>query len=242
MEFGDVNFGRNFNEKSKWVFKSGVEYINYPVSLPEYKGEHETYSDSDSDDLNGYGLSFGRDFYISNGFSTLVSFNFYYSKTLDKKIGKAADDIDFDYASTRSSHELFAYEGSIAINYIFDNKLVDVQPFFEAGFGVGENKVNKEYTTLGFTDIANSSEDYDVNVTEEFALSRISIGMNFISYKGLMSYVKLTSVTILKTNRETQGESNLRGTDAVINYDANETGLSESRTMTMASVGIGRYF
>mgnify|MGYP003686184625 FL=1 len=222
--------------------RQGVEYINYPVTLPEFEGEHQSYDKSEKDDLNGYGLSFGRDFYIANGFSTLISVNFYYSKTLDKKIGKAAEDIDFDYAFTRSSHELVAYEGSLAINYIFDYKLVDVQPFIELGLGVGQNKVSKEYRTLGFTDVADSSEDYDVNVKEDFALTRASIGINFISYKGLMSYIKLTTVSILKTTRETEGESNLRGSAAIVSYDANETGLSESKTMTMASVGIGRYF
>ncbi len=242
MEFGDINFGRDFKEKSKWLLKSGAEYIKYPYVLPEFKGEHEEFGDDEFDELNGYGLGVGRDFYLGNGFSSLVSLNFYYSKTLDKTIGKAAEDIDFDYSNTRIAHEMYAAEASIALNYIYDFKVVDVQPFIEVGFGLGQNKIQIEYSTLGFTGEDNSSEDYDVTVTEEFALSRASIGVNFISYKGLMSYLKFTTMGVVKASRESVGESNLRGSSTVVKYDENESNLSESEAISMVSIGIGRYF
>lgn len=242
MEFGDVNFGRNFKEKSKWLLKSGAEYIKYPYVLPEYKGEHEKFGEDEFDELNGYGLGVGRDFYLGNGFSSLVSINLYYSKTLDKTIGKAAEDIDFDYSSTRIAHEMYAAEASLALNYIYDFKVVDVQPFIEVGFGLGQNEIQIEYSTVGLTGEDNSSEDYDVTVTEEFAITRASVGVNFISYKGLMSYFKFTAMGIVKANRESVGESNLRGDSTIVKYDENETSLNESETISMISIGIGRYF
>jgi hypothetical protein len=242
MEFGNVNFGRDFKEKSKWVFKSGVELINYPSVLPEFDGQHENISDSERNELNGYGLSFGRDFYISNGFSTLLSFGAYYSKTLDTTIGKAAEDIDLDFSETRTAHQLSAYEASVALNYIFDYKIVDVQPFVEFGVGVGTAKTQKEYNSIGLTSVTNGSEDYDVTVDEDFSLTRISLGVNLISYKGLMSYLKLTSMQISKTDRKTEGSSKAYQSSTVVDISSKETGLKESETVTMVSVGIGRYF
>ena len=41
LEFGDVNFGRDFKEKSKWSIKSGMSYIRYPSVFPEFDGVHE---------------------------------------------------------------------------------------------------------------------------------------------------------------------------------------------------------
>ena len=242
MEFGDVNFGRDFKEKSKWLIKAGSENYQYPTVLPKFKGEHESFSDNELEEINGYGLSIGRDFYIGGGISALITVGGYYAKTLDKVIGKAARDIDFDYSETRSSHFLQAYEASIALNYLFDYKVVDVQPFIEFGAGTGLNRVEKEYSTLGFTGDDDSSEYYDVSVEEQFQFARLSLGINFISYKGLMSYFRFTSTTFIKSEREIEGSSNLRDSVVIVDYDEKENDLSETETAAMVSVGIGRYF
>lgn len=242
LEFGNVNFGRDFKEKSKWVMKSGVELISYPSVLPEFEGEHENIADSEVNELNGYGLSFGRDFYIGKGFSSLITLGAYYSKTLDKTVGKAAEDIDLDFSETRTAHQLTAYEAAIALNYIYDYRLIDIQPFVEFGAGVGSAKIEKEYNSIGLTSVANGSEDYDVLVEEEFAFSRVSLGVNLISYKGLMSYIKLTSMQVTKSSRETTGESKAYQSSTVVEIDKKESNLSESSAVTMLSIGIGRYF
>jgi hypothetical protein len=242
LEFGDINFGRDFKEKSKWLFKSGAELINYPTVLPEFDGEHENIGDSERNELNGYGLNFGRDFYLTNGFSTLITVGAYYSKTLDKTIGKAAQDIDLDFSETRTAHQLSAYEAAIAFNYIFDYKIVDIQPFIEVGAGVGSAKTEKQYKSIGLTSVTNGSENYDVTVNEDFTFSRVSLGVNLISYKGLMSYLKLTSMQIDKSSRKIEGNSNAYQSATVIDISSDEKNLKESETVTMVSVGIGRYF
>lgn len=242
MEFGDVNFGRDFKEKSKWLVKAGSENYQYPTVLPKFKGEHESFSENELEEINGYGLSIGRDFYIGGGLSALITVGGYYAKTLDKVIGKAARDIDFDYSETRSSHFLQAYEASIALNYLFDYRVVDVQPFIEFGAGTGLNRVEKEYSTLGLEGETDSTEFYDVSVEEQFQFARLSLGINFISYKGLMSYFRFTSTTFIKSERDIEGSSNLRGSAVIVNYDDKEKDLSETETAAMVSIGIGRYF
>ncbi len=242
MEFGNVNFGRDFKEKSKWIIKSGAEYIQYPSSLPEYNGQHEDIKSGEVNDLNGYGLSFGRDFYIGKGFSTTITIGGYYSKTLDKVIGKGAEDIDFDFSQTRTAHLMTSYEASLGLNYIFDYKIVDVQPFIEVGVGAGSVEVEKEYTRVGFSFETNGAENYNVKTKEDFLQSRISLGVNFISYKGLMSYIKASTLIYSKTNRETNGSIKKFGEATETDVSSKEDNVDETESVTMISIGIGRYF
>ena len=243
MEFGDVNFGRDFKEKSKWILNVGGGVMQYPAVLPEFNGEHQSYDAESSYDVNGYSLSVGRDFYLGAGTSFSVGLGGFYAKTLDKITGKAASDIDFDYSEARQSFQISAYEATVALNYLFDFKVVDVQPFIEFGAGAGTSNIKIQYTTLGFgTNEANSSEDYDVTVDEKFATTRLSLGVNFISYKGLMSYFKVSTIQMMKSERKTKGESNLRGTATIVPYDSSDSNLDETETVGMVSVGIGSYF
>lgn len=244
MEFGNVNFGRDFKEKSKWLFTLGSETIRYTATLPVYKGEHETIDDKEVNDLNGYSLSLGRDFYIGKGISTTFTLHAYYSKTLDKIIGKAASDIDLNFSETRTAHQLTAYEASLGINYLIDNKIIDVQPFFEVGAGAGQVKVEKQYSRIGFSapNEIDGSEEYDVSVLEKFAFTRLSLGVNFISYKGLMSYIKLSSAPIVIASRETEGVTNIKGSAIFNKIDKTEKDLNEIQNLGILSIGIGGYF
>ena len=244
MEFGNVNYGRNFKEKSKWMLTLGSETIRYTATLPKYKGEHVDIDGSEVNDLNGYGLQFGRDFYLGKGVSSTIKFGAYYSKTLDKIIGKGARDINIDFSETRIAHQMSAYEGSLGLNYIFDYKVVDVQPFLEFGTGAGQIKVEKQYSRRGFPEPneTNGSEEYDISVTESFAFTRVSLGVNFISYKGLMSYFKVSAMPIVIASRETEGITNVKGSSVFIDVDKSEDSLGEIQTLTMLSVGIGSYF
>jgi hypothetical protein len=243
MEFGNVDFGRDFKEKSKWLLRIGSETIRYASTFPEYTGEHEEIKDGEVNDLNGYGLSFGRDFYLGNGLSSTINLGAYYSKTLDKIVGKAARDIDLDFSETRTAHELTGYEAGIGINYLFDYRIVDIQPFFEIAMGAGQVKAEKQYTRRGFpNNETNGSEEYDVNVTEQFAFSRLSMGVNFISYKGLMSYLKMSTMPIIIASRETKGVTNLKDSAVIVDVDKSEKGLTETKNLILLSIGIGSYF
>lgn len=242
LEFGDVNFGRDFKEKSKWIFKLGSETIHYVSKFPEYKGEHVTVESEEADNVNGYGLSLGRDFYLGGGVSTSFQISGLYSKTLDKVTGKAAKDINIDFSEVRTAHQMTAYEASFALNYLFDYKVVDIQPFIEFGAGAGEVLNQKEYHRRGFPSETEGSEEYNVSVKEKFALTRLSIGINFISYKGLMSYIKVSSVPIFITKRETDGRTNLKGTAVYQDVSSKDSSLNEKQNLTMISIGIGSYF
>ncbi len=242
MEFGDVNFGRDFKEKSKWLMTLGGGVMQYPTTLPEFTGEHQSYNEVENYNINGYELGFARDFYLGHQFSLSLGGNIFYAKTLDKTIGKAAEDIDFDYSEARESFNVKSGEVTVAFNYLFDYRIVDVQPFIEFGFGRGESTIKIEYSTLGLTGDDDSSEDYDVEVDEVYNYSRVALGVNFISYKGFMSYFKASVTQMVIAERKTTGESNLRDDTTIISYDLSNNDLSESHTVGTLSVGIGSYF
>lgn len=242
MEFGDINFGRNFKEKSKWIIKTGMGYIKYPSALPSFNGVHENIKTGETNELNSYAFSFGRDFYIAHSWSTSLFLGGLYSKTLDKVLGKAASDIDIDFSHTRTAHLLVGYEAALALNYIFDYKLLDIQPFIEFGAGVGSAEVEKEYTRLGLAIEESGDENYNVKTKEEFNFTRLSVGVNFVSYKGLMSYFKATSMQMLKTSRKVTGTTKALGSPTVTNVSSHNSNLNESEVVTVLEIGIGSYF
>ena len=242
LEFGNVNFGRDYKEKSKWHMRMGSEQLSYQAKLPPFSGKHREIKAQETDIVNGYGLSIGRDFYLGWGISTQFNIGGYYSNSVHKIIGKAAEDIDIDFAETRTNYQINAYESSLSFNYLFDYRVVDIQPFIEAGAGAGTSKLEKRYKRMGLPSETNGSENYLANIEESFAFSRVSLGVNFISYRGIMSYLKFSSVQMLKLSRETEGSSNAFGTAAIVDVYSKEDNLKESVTTTLISVGVGRYF
>lgn len=244
LMFGDKNFAKEKSEKSKWAFKSGMEYIQYKSSLPEYDGKFETVKKGENHDVFGFGLGIGREFYLGKGISSTFLISGVYQKSLDKTIGKAAEDIDYDLSNIRDANYLYTYEASLSLNYLIDNSVIDVQPFVDFGMGVGYAEVEKEYTKKkeAIADSDNTTEDYDVRTKEDFLFSRIGLGMNFIHFKGLISYVKVSSLIRKITERRTKGSSNLSGTTAVVTYDSKETSIDEIDSLITAQIGMGYMF
>lgn len=242
LNFGDAEFSKESSEKSVWIFKSGLEYLKYESSLPEYSGVHEGIEKGDKRDLWGLGISFGRDFYLTSGLSSTFSLDVSYFKSLDKENAKAAEDIDLDIANVRDGHFVYTAGGSLALNYLIDYKLVDVQPFIEFGAGLGKAEVEKDYTKKSLTQTATDVENYSAKTVENFTYSSMSLGVNFISYKGITSYIKGTAKQIVILNRESTGKLQALGSTTFTSLDNEEKDLSESKTMLSASLGLGIAF
>ncbi|MBT4792230.1 MAG: hypothetical protein HON90_11715 [Halobacteriovoraceae bacterium] len=242
LEFGNVDFGRNFKEKSKWTLKSGLSYIRYPSAFPDLEGVHESIDGVEFNELNGYSLSIGRDFYIGNSFSSELSIRGHYARTIDKVVGYATEEIKVEFAETRTAHQFSALEAVFALNYIFDYKVIDLQPFFEIGLGSGTSESEKQYSRVGLPTETEGSESYDASVSEKFSFSQISLGLNLISYKGLMSYIRFSSMQMVKTFRETTGTNKVKGAATIFDISSKESSLNESENVSVVSIGIGRYF
>lgn len=242
LEFGNVNFGRDFKDKSKWFVKTSMENIIYKSILPEFDGVHESIADEEEYNLIGYGFYVGRDLYLGKGLSASLQIGGVAISSLDRTLGQAAKDVDLEISSLRTSHKVYQYEAAFAVNYLFDYRVVDVQPFAEFAAGHGTTETEVEYTRLGLTSETNGDEDYDVTVEEKFNYTKLSLGINFISYKGLMSYIKVTSLIILPSERETSGETKRFGETTINKIDDSEKDIDETLTVTAASFGIGGFF
>lgn len=242
LDFGDKEFAKLKTEESKWFVKSGLEYIAYRSMMPDYKGEHETFKEGQIHDVVGYGLGIGREFYFTNGFSSSFSIGLTYAKTLSREAGQAHPDIDLEVATTRKGHYITSIEAQGSLNYLFDFTVVDVQPFIEGSVGVGQAELEFQYQREPVDGTADDAEDYDVTSEENFTYTKVSLGLNLISYKGLTSYFKVTSALMIILDREIKGDSNVSGTNTVIDLDSKDNNLNETVTMTMASVGLGYMF
>ena len=170
MEFGVDDYE---TKESKWQFDVGIDYLSYPTTMPEFKGEHYKNRDTKNYEVYGLSLGFGRDLFMVGGFSVAAKIGGFYYRSFDNEKGQAAKDIDVELASNRRQHNLYGGTAEMSINYIFEGKKVDIQPFVFGGVGVGQANIEREYSFkgLGTTDSAQEadSELYDVSIEDTFS-------------------------------------------------------------------------
>ena len=241
LEFGDKTFASEKLNKSKWYFKLGADYMEYISSLPEYDGINEDIEEDQKEYVTGLGLAFGRDLYFGGGVSANLGISGSYWKTLQEDVGKATEDFDFDAANYRRSYSIAQLEVHLGLNYLFQvTESVYLQPFVEGAAGAGTARVEREYERV---EIEAGNDEYFDYVTEEiFTTARASLGLNVISFNGLMSYFKVSSIIYTVSERETTGDSKLAGSDTITTFDEKEEDLADTNTVLMASVGIGYMF
>lgn len=241
LEVGDKEFAATKTNKSKWLFKLGMDYMKYPTAMPEYTGENESVRGGEEVDITGLGLSFAREFYLGLGLSSNLTLGGFYYKTLDKKVGKASSDYDIEIASVRDGYFLYGYEAALSLNYLFDNENVDVQPYIEFGVGAGHAEIEKIYKRENISAVTDGEELYDISTNEDFTFIKSTLGVNFIAFKGLVSYLEVSSMIMGKNNRESAGKTSIEGAGNV-SINSKEDDIDESATITTAQLGIGYFF
>ena len=236
LEFRDEGFKSESIKEKKWQITMGADYLNYQASLPAYSGKHEKIDSDENSNIYGVSIGFGREFRVAGDFSITPKLGGFYTKTLQRNVGKASKDIDLDLSSVRDDHMVYGGEVSASLNYLFENSILNLQPFFEAGVGTGIANIQKEYIFDGIQSDRSDAEDYDVSVDENFNYTRASLGVNFISTQGVLSYVKVTQMVLDVTKRKTKGSIN--GAD----QSKNESDLNERKDFLAASIGFGYLF
>lgn len=243
LEFGSQNFTQEKAKTSKWSFKTGAEYIGYKTNLPEFRGVHDSIRGGEIADVLGLGISFGRDFYLGAGFNASIGIGGTYAKTLARELSNAASDLDVEIANTRKSHLILTGELQGSLGYTFDNKVIDIQPFIEGSIGLGRAELDYQYNREDIESDGTSDETYKVNSEEVFTLTKLSLGVNFISFKGLVTYVKVTTAMLTINERKVDGRSNIAGTADIVDLDTpKQKKLDEVSFVTMASLGLGYLF
>lgn len=235
LEFGTKGYKP---DQSRWQFDVAVNYLEYPVDLPEFEGEHYTARSPEKYPVFGPGLSIGREFYIGGGLSTDIKIGAFYFKTLDTAKGQATEDIDIELASKKSLHQIAGGSASMSINYVIEGKSVDYQPFVMAGLSSGSTRIEKNYKFEGIQSDKSDKESYVMVQKDKFIASEVGIGMNFISKKGIIFTIKASQTALSFTERKLEGEYQNAG-ESVVEIESDD---KTAKTVNSASLGVGFAF
>ncbi len=242
MEYGSKDFKKNKLHKDKWIFETGINFIEYPTSLPSFEGTHESVKEDSKSEIYGMTVGFGREFLLGAGFSTALKANIFYSKSDQNDTGQGAEDVDIELSENKITNTAYGSDISISINYLFENKVINVQPFAEFGAGVGASSLKRDYSFRGVTgsSISPDPELYDVVVDEEFNYNKVSLGVNFISLRGITSYIKASRLGLAVSSRKTSGSIRTQGNSEVDAQGSSQA--KDSLEVLSASLGIGFLF
>jgi hypothetical protein len=238
MVFGEKGYLQQKKKESKFILEMGANYLSYPTALPSFDGKHESFKQDQDVMIWGTDITWGYEQHLFGDFSTTIRFGGFYNKTLNETKGKAAEDIALDVASITSEYEIYGAQASLSLNYLVDNSFLAFQPFAEFGLGKGFAIIDEEYEFDGAA--PDPAEVYDVRIKEDFTTARISIGVNFISSRGLYSYFKASQTSLLFGERDIQADIAVGGSSTANGVDTVEK--DQSATATSYAIGLGALF
>lgn len=192
---------RNFNPyKSHWLVSFGFEGLKYEVPF-EFDGKRKNIEPRDQE-LYGGRIGFGGEMYLGAGLMTTTKVEGYYVGTLfARRLNAGPDDEDEEFAFTKTIGQVWGFDVSQSLSYLFDmktkNPIMDewtyltVEPFIEAGVGVGWafNRITYEYDLAGSCAEC-ADEAYKQVVEDSLINARIGAGFNLISSGGYFFYMK----------------------------------------------------
>lgn len=209
--------------KSHWLTSFGFEGLKYEIPYEiesvdyEFNGVKENF-DERNQELWGGRIGVGGEMYLGAGFMTTTKLEGYYVGTLFSSTKNAGpDEEDEEFAFTKTTGQLWGFEVSQSISYLFDmktkNPIMDewayltVEPFVEAGIGIGWafNRFVYEYDTGGPSECPTCvDEAYKQIIEDQLVNARISAGFNIISGSGYFFYMKGTVNSFDITERKVE--------------------------------------
>ncbi len=197
----------NFNpRKSHWLTSFGFETMKYPTAF-EFDGEKQNYKPNDTEMFGGR-VGFGGEMYLGAGFQTATKLEGYYFGSLfNKKKTASSEYPNITTSSRKDTSSVYGGDISQSLSFLFDMKTknpfmgewtyLTVEPFIEAGFGVGKSHYRRRYVT----DLATVNEEYKASFSDDFTSTKLAAGINFISMSGYFLYLKATQYDISIKNR-----------------------------------------
>lgn len=215
-------------KKSRWAVDLGLRYIRYKTEAAEFKGKHSNIDPVSNEDAYNLSLELGRDFYLGAGLFFGVRVSGFASDNSFVDEGNAGEDLDYIVSKKKENFVMLGTEVSASIGYLFENKSLHIMPFAEFGVGSGRARVKKTYDDKGIvSDPVDPTIDYDpqnykYKAKEDFLMSRLSVGVKFLTNYSINSFIRASFVSIDVKDREieeltasssvtspgTEGESN----------------------------------
>lgn len=228
LDFRTEDYKRSDLEEKKWRLSLGAEYLQYPTVLPAYDGVHEDIKSEEKYDIYGANLGLGREFSLGGSFSTELKAGVFFAAANDTTVGTAGTEPDVDLSRTRDSHQVYGAEALFSLNYLVENEVLNFQPFVEFGAGRGLANIEKEYVFEGIQSDDSDAENYFARVEETFDYAKTSIGVNFVGWEGVLSYIKLTQTALRVAQRDTTSEINSSESESEDDSPGSESFFSAS--------------
>jgi hypothetical protein len=242
MEFGAKDFKSKKMDKSRWALELGGNYMQYPTALPSFKGAHANIKNEQDYDVYGLNLAFGREFYLGANVSMSAKVGGFYSKTMSDTKAKAAKDIDLDLASIKNDHMVYGTDATVSLNYMIETSIIGIQPFIEFGVGAGQSAIEKTYDYKGLAGSLNPNpESYNMKSNELFGYNKSSVGINFVGFSGMTSFLKVTRLGMNVNEREYKG-SIKTASDTSKQPVNSKSNPNDSLEVMMVSLGLGFLF
>jgi hypothetical protein len=243
MEFGAKDFIKDDYKTSNWLFELGYSHLPYELVLPEFEGKYDKVKEKEEVQLSGLSLGFGGQVYFGAGFSSTLKLGVTHYQAFENVEGKATEELDDEnLAEYKLDQTVQTAEATLGFEYLIETRYMGIQPFVSFSLGTGKSAVQRLYE-YDEDDVitTDSPEKYDVEANEEFNYNKISLGINFISSKGLTSYFTVSQMSINKTDREFKGEATNQA-GAVPVESVGSTEIDETSSVTVASIGLGYMF
>src|SRR5690554_5223192 len=205
LEFRSEDFNPASLKDASWQITLGLEHLWYPTTLPAFEGTHLQVEDEETIGLYGMSLGFGGERRLFADLSATLRLSGFFAQSLKETLGKAGKGLDVELSRSRNDQSVYGGEAVMALNYLFENRILNIQPFVEFGVGAGASKSAREYVFSGIMPDGSDAERYDIRVDEEFAYAKAAIGVNFISKQGIASYIKVSQMALDVSERETAG-------------------------------------
>lgn len=192
--------------ESHWISTFGFEAMKYPTAY-EFSGVKQNYKPNEAE-LYGGRIGFGREIHLGAGFHTATKLEGYYFGSLFNKRQTASKEFpDVTTSSRKDTSSIYGGDVSQSLSFMFNMKTknpfmgewtyLTVEPFVEAGIGIGKAYNRRRY----YTDLATVNEEYKATVNDELRTTKLAVGLNFISTSGYFLYLKATQYDINITNR-----------------------------------------
>lgn len=243
MEFGSKDFKNNEYKTSNWVFEFGYSHLPYELVLPEFDSKYDKVDEKENIQLSGASMAFGGQLYFGAGFSSSLKLGVSHFQSLETVTGKATEELDDeDLATYDLTQQVQTAEVTLGLEYLIDTKYLGVQPFVAFSLGKGRSSAKRDFEyDEDDTISADNPENYKVQAIEDFDYNKISLGVNFISNKGLTSYIVVSQMNINKTDREFTGRAQNQS-GAVTVESTGDTAIDETSSVIVGSVGLGYMF
>lgn len=242
LEVGDKQFSKTKLKESRWDIAISADMLRYGAVFPLFDGKYEQVKDGMSYDLYGANVNFGREFYFGAGFSTEIKLGVMSINNSEEKKGLGSEDVKITISDLEVKHSGQLGYAGIDLGYLIETKYVIFQPFIGAEFGVGKVTAEKNYKAEAIPTITNSDELYDFRVVEDVNFNRLSLGVKFISFKGIYSVFKVSSTTFSPSKRVTTGTYKKYGETNTVRSDLKDTKPIKGDAEIVGSLGFGYLF